>query len=372
MLSAEVLDDFASWREPERILELCRIAVAPRPGAEAARSRVGGRGTIPGLEDRFAFLPGPELDIASTDIRDRVAAGEPIDDLAPAAVVRYIEREGLYRDGRGGVSNVRTIGLLGGMSWESVDRVRAHHQHGGPARARWRALREPAAALLRLRRTSNGSRPTATGMGPGRCWRRMLATSRTPEPDSSCSAPTPCTAAPTPSRPPSMCPSCTSPTPRPRPSIEAGVSEVALLGTRYTMEDDFYRARLERHGLQVTVPEEPDRTLVHDVIYDELVQGVVSPESTCRLPRRHRATGRAAAPRGHRRLHRDRAAGGRPTTWTCPTSPRPRCTRRPRPAGRWLDPRSHDGTRPIEAGGRDSGGRRAGHDAERAPAGRYR
>ena len=60
---------------------------------------------------------------------------------------------------------------------------------------------------------------------------------------------------------------------------EAGVSDVALLGTRYTMEADFYRARLERHGLQVIVPEEPDRSLVHDVIYDELVQGVVSPES---------------------------------------------------------------------------------------------
>jgi len=60
---------------------------------------------------------------------------------------------------------------------------------------------------------------------------------------------------------------------------EARVSEVALLGTRYTMEADFYRARLERHGLQVIVPQEPDRSLVHDVIYDELVQGVVSPES---------------------------------------------------------------------------------------------
>ena len=54
---------------------------------------------------------------------------------------------------------------------------------------------------------------------------------------------------------------------------------MALLGTRYTMEQDFYRARLERHGLQVIVPDEPDRSLVHDVIYDELVQGVVSPDS---------------------------------------------------------------------------------------------
>ena len=64
-----------------------------------------------------------------------------------------------------------------------------------------------------------------------------------------------------------------------RAVVEAGVEQVALLGTRYTMEQDFYRARLEPHGLSVIVPDEPDRTLVHDVIYGELVQGVVSPIS---------------------------------------------------------------------------------------------
>ncbi len=60
---------------------------------------------------------------------------------------------------------------------------------------------------------------------------------------------------------------------------EAGVEDVALLGTRYTMEGDFYRARLERSGLRVMIPDEPDRSLIHDVIYDELVQGVIRPES---------------------------------------------------------------------------------------------
>jgi aspartate racemase len=64
-----------------------------------------------------------------------------------------------------------------------------------------------------------------------------------------------------------------------RAVTEAGLERVALLGTRYTMEQDFYRARLEGHGLSVIVPDEPDRTLIHDVIYDELVQGVVSPDS---------------------------------------------------------------------------------------------
>ena len=55
----------------------------------------------------------------------------------------------------------------------------------------------------------------------------------------------------------------------------AGVACVALLGTRYTMEHDFYAGRLRSHGLDVVVPDEPDRTLVHDVIYNELVQGEV-------------------------------------------------------------------------------------------------
>lgn len=59
----------------------------------------------------------------------------------------------------------------------------------------------------------------------------------------------------------------------------AGVADVALLGTRYTMEHDFYAGRLRSHGLGVIVPDEPGRSLVHDVIYDELVQGVVRDES---------------------------------------------------------------------------------------------
>jgi len=61
---------------------------------------------------------------------------------------------------------------------------------------------------------------------------------------------------------------------------DAGLARVALLGTRYTMEQEFYRGRLvERFGLDVLVPDEPDRTRVHDVIYNELVHGVVQDES---------------------------------------------------------------------------------------------
>lgn len=59
----------------------------------------------------------------------------------------------------------------------------------------------------------------------------------------------------------------------------AGVRCVALLGTRYTMEQPFYRERLEARGLEVIVPDEADRTRVHEVIYGELVRGVIDPGS---------------------------------------------------------------------------------------------
>ena len=59
----------------------------------------------------------------------------------------------------------------------------------------------------------------------------------------------------------------------------AGVDRVALLGTRFTMEQPFYADRLRSHGLDVLVPEGDDLTLVHDVIYDELVLGFVRDES---------------------------------------------------------------------------------------------
>ena len=59
----------------------------------------------------------------------------------------------------------------------------------------------------------------------------------------------------------------------------AGVRRVALLGTRYTMEHEFYRGRLERFGLEVLVPDEPDRTTIHEVIYEQLVRGIVDRDS---------------------------------------------------------------------------------------------
>lgn len=60
-----------------------------------------------------------------------------------------------------------------------------------------------------------------------------------------------------------------------RAVVIAGCRRVGLLGTRYTMTRPFLRDRLASHGFDVIVPDEPDASRVHDVIYDELVRGVV-------------------------------------------------------------------------------------------------
>jgi aspartate racemase len=60
----------------------------------------------------------------------------------------------------------------------------------------------------------------------------------------------------------------------------AGLATVGLLGTRFTMEQAFYRDRLsERYGLGVVVPDAEDREVVHRIIYEELCLGIVKPES---------------------------------------------------------------------------------------------
>jgi aspartate racemase len=65
-----------------------------------------------------------------------------------------------------------------------------------------------------------------------------------------------------------------------------GITTVALLATRYTMEEDFYVGRLrQRHGLEVLVPDATDRQTVHDVIFNELCRGIVDSGSRDRYRR---------------------------------------------------------------------------------------
>jgi nicotinate-nucleotide adenylyltransferase len=88
VLGADALADLPNWKAPGRIRELARLAVACRSGEELE------------LADGDLPVAMPLLEISSTVLRERIAAGKPIDYLAPRAVVRYIAEHGLYRPGR--------------------------------------------------------------------------------------------------------------------------------------------------------------------------------------------------------------------------------------------------------------------------------
>lgn len=91
VLGGDEWASFASWREPDEVRRLARIAVGARPGFEPPEGDV-------------ELLRIDQRPISSSEVRARVAAGEPIDDLVPAEVAREIERLGLYRapsSGRG-------------------------------------------------------------------------------------------------------------------------------------------------------------------------------------------------------------------------------------------------------------------------------
>ncbi|MNM51939.1 putative amino-acid racemase [compost metagenome] len=61
--------------------------------------------------------------------------------------------------------------------------------------------------------------------------------------------------------------------------VSQNIGKVALLGTAFTMEQDFYKARLQDQGIDVIIPNEADRKIVHRIIYEELCLGVINPDS---------------------------------------------------------------------------------------------
>jgi nicotinate-nucleotide adenylyltransferase len=91
------------WRQPEAVLALAELGVAERGGhrREAILERLAG---IPGAPERVRFFDMPRIDVSSTLIRSRVAAGEPVRYLVPDAVADYIARKRLYGAPQGAVA----------------------------------------------------------------------------------------------------------------------------------------------------------------------------------------------------------------------------------------------------------------------------
>lgn len=97
LVGADEFADFLAWKEPERILQLARVGVATRPGIGGAEvEEVLQRLSRP---DRVELFPIPPHDVSSSEIRARVAAGDPVDELVPQPVAAELARLGLYRAG---------------------------------------------------------------------------------------------------------------------------------------------------------------------------------------------------------------------------------------------------------------------------------
>ena len=93
---ADSLADILSWYRPQRILELCHLAVVERPGTKIDVDRLAQH--LPGLESRLHWIQMPLLEISSSDLRARAIAGRPISYLVPRAVEAYIVEHTLYRE----------------------------------------------------------------------------------------------------------------------------------------------------------------------------------------------------------------------------------------------------------------------------------
>lgn len=96
VVGGDMFASFPSWHDPEGIVAYARLAVAARPGTPRERfDAVLQELTRP---DRVTFFELAPVEASSTEVRRRVAAGEPFGDLVPEAVAALIEELGLYRD----------------------------------------------------------------------------------------------------------------------------------------------------------------------------------------------------------------------------------------------------------------------------------
>lgn len=96
IVGADSLVDLPTWRQPERIVQLARLAVVGRPGYEPDLADLERR--VPGVADSLRFVDAPPVDISATDLRRRVAAGRSIRYQVPDAVADYVQTHGLYRE----------------------------------------------------------------------------------------------------------------------------------------------------------------------------------------------------------------------------------------------------------------------------------
>ena len=95
VMGADAAVGLESWREPDRVVGLARIAVARRAGV--SDSEVAAVMRSLGAAERVTMLEMPQFGVSSSAVRERAAAGRPLRYLVPEPVARFIEEKGIYR-----------------------------------------------------------------------------------------------------------------------------------------------------------------------------------------------------------------------------------------------------------------------------------
>ena len=101
ILGMDVLGQLDRWKDPEKVLGLCRLLALDRPG-EQDFNWDGFYERVPAAKSRVQVVTGPLVDVSATEIRRLAAAGEPLTGQVPDAVAAYIRQQGLYQTEREG------------------------------------------------------------------------------------------------------------------------------------------------------------------------------------------------------------------------------------------------------------------------------
>ena len=94
IVGEDALKDLHRWRNPERVVKLAQVIGVKRPGVAS----VDLKKMFPAEDQQPIILEGPLLDISAKEVRERIAAGRPIDQLVPESVETYINSNNLYRE----------------------------------------------------------------------------------------------------------------------------------------------------------------------------------------------------------------------------------------------------------------------------------
>jgi len=94
IMGMDSLANILTWRTPEQLIRLCKLAVFQRPGFAANLDELEQQ--VPGVSECVVFLQSSALDIAASDLQKRVRAGQSIADMVPEEIERYIKKNSLY------------------------------------------------------------------------------------------------------------------------------------------------------------------------------------------------------------------------------------------------------------------------------------